>query len=110
MCCICQALQTEIITPDCKIISEEFDIVNGMQQSESIPIAIKNYESFGFTQLFPEIYEYVMERVGDEGLLPMIATIKNIIDLCDFKRVSPELLAILPKDFCKDFCNSDLFE
>ena len=110
MCCICQALQTEIITPDCKIISEEFDTVKGMQRSESIPITIKNYESFGFTQLFPEIYEYVMERVGDEGLLPMIATIKNIIDFCDFKRVSPELLAILPKDLCKDFCNSDLFE
>lgn len=34
-----------------------------------------------------------MERVDTNGgLIPMI---KNITDLCDFKGVSPELLAIL---------------
>jgi hypothetical protein len=102
MCCICEALKLEFITPSSKIIIEATD------RPERIISVVKNYEKIGFTQMFPEYYDYVMERMEeDSGYIAMVGEVKNITDLCTFKTVSPELFKLLPIMLCKDICNID---
>jgi hypothetical protein len=102
MCCICEALKLEFISPSSKIIIEAID------RPERIISVVKNYEKIGFTQMFPKYFDYVMERMEeDSGYIAMVGEVKKITDLCTFKTVSPELFKLLPIMLCKDICNID---
>ena len=108
MCCICEALKLEFITPSSKIITEASGNIKGVDKIESMIGIVKNFEKIGFTQMFPEYYDYVMERMEeDSGYIAMVGEVKNITDLCTFKTVSPELFKLLPIMLCKDICNID---
>ncbi len=102
LCCICQALKLDIITPSSNIILEASGGVEGMDEKESTIKLVKNYEKIGFSQIFPQYYNKNLE----EEYVPMVGTISDIIKLCTFKNVSKDLLDILPIKLCKDICRS----
>ena len=100
LCCICQALNLDFITPSSKIILEASGGIKGMDPEISMRNLVKNYEKIGFKQMYPELYELSIKNM----FVPMVGSVKDIIGLCTFKYVSKELLNILPIKMCKDMC------
>jgi hypothetical protein len=102
LCCICKAIKDSLITPSSIIIVEASGVIIDVDSRQSIANLVKYYERIGFKKMFPDYYDIAIK--SESGYIPMIAKVKDIINLCNFKNVSNELLAILPTDLCKDIC------
>lgn len=102
LCCICKAIKESLITPSSIIIVEASGVIIDIDSRQSIANLVKYYERIGFKKMFPGYYDIAIK--SESGYIPMIAKVKDIISLCNFKNVSKELLAILPTDLCKDIC------
>ena len=102
LCCICKAIKEGLITLSSTIILEASGEIIDMDSRQNMANLVKYYERIGFKKMFPEYYKIAIE--SESGFIPMIAQVKDIIRLCNFKNISNELLAILPIDLCKDIC------
>ena len=102
LCCICKAIKEGLITLSSTIILEASREIIDMDSRQNMANLVKYYERIGFKKMFPEYYKIAIE--SESGFIPMIAQVKDIIRLCNFKNISNELLAILPTDLCKDIC------
>ena len=103
LCCICKAIKEGLIIHSSTIILEASGNIIDMDSRQSISNLVKYYEKIGFKKMFSEYY-YDIAINSESGYIPMIAQVKDIISLCNFKNVSKELLTILPTDLCKDIC------
>ena len=101
MCCFCDALKTGYITPSSKIFLEASGTIEGTDKVESMKKLVKHYESLGFEQAFPDLYDKAIEY----ELVPMIGSVKDIVNNCGFDNISKELKDILPIQMCLDICN-----
>jgi hypothetical protein len=101
LCCICKAIKAGLIIHSSTIILEASGNIIDMDSRQSIG-HLKYYEKIGFKKMFPDYYDIAIN--SESGYIPMIAQVKDIISLCNFKNVSKELLTILPTDLCRDIC------
>jgi hypothetical protein len=102
LCCICKAIKERLVTLSSTIILEASGGIIDMNRVQSIGNLVKYYERIGFKKMFPDYYDIAIK--SDGGYIPMIAQVKDIISLCNFKNVSKELLTILPTDLCRNIC------
>ena len=102
LCCICKAIKEGLVTLSSTIILEASGGIIDMNRVQSIGNLVKYYERIGFKKMFPDYYDIAIK--SDGGYIPMIAQVKDIIRLCNFKNVSKELLTILPTDLCRNIC------
>jgi hypothetical protein len=102
LCCICKAIKSGLIKNSSTIILEASGNIIDMDSRQSIGNLVKYYERIGFKKMFPDYYDIAIN--SESGYIPMIAQVKDIISLCNFKNVSKELLTILPTDLCRDIC------
>ena len=100
LCCICKAFKLNFITPSSNIILDASGLIIGMDAKLSMKKLVMNYEKIGFSQMFPEHYDYGIEST----FVPMIGKVKDIINVCTFDNISRELLENLPIKMCKDIC------
>jgi hypothetical protein len=102
LCCICKAIKADLIDLSSSIIVEASGGIIDMDRVQSLDSLVKYYERIGFTKMFPD--KYIEGIESDGGYTPMIAQVKDIINLCNFTNISKELLTILPNYLCKDIC------
>jgi len=102
LCCICKAIKAGLIKNSSNIILEAAGVIIDMDSRQSIGNLVKYYERIGFKKMFPDYYDIAIK--SESGYIPMIAQVKDIINLCNFKNISKELLTILPTDLCRDIC------
>ena len=103
LCCICKGLKEGFLKSYSNIILECSGRIKGMDMKKSMINLVKNYEKIGFSQMFPEHYDYGIETT----LVPMIGKVETLISRCTFENVSKELLEILPVKLCKNICDKE---
>ena len=101
LCCICKALKLGFITSSSNIALEASGLISGMDQTVSMTKLVENYKKIGFSEMFPDHYDYGIAQT----FVPMIGKVETIISNCTFEKVSKELLSILPVRMCKNICN-----
>ena len=97
--CICKALDEGFITLSSNIVLEATGMMSGMDREASTVALVNYYEKIGFKQMFPEHYQYAVSTIN----VPMIASVKDIIDNCNIGTFSKELLQVLQIERCKYF-------
>ena len=103
LCCICKALKLGFITSSSTIALEASGLIEGMDETRSMINLVENYRKIGFSEMFPEHYDFGIAQT----FVPMIGKVETIISNCTFEKVSKELLAILPVKMCKNICNKE---
>ena len=105
LCCICEALQLEYITKSSEIALEASGSLEDPDikhtPEESMTKLVAYYEKLGFYQMFPQYYHIGIA----DYFVPMIATVEDLINKCNFDNVSPELLRMVPVKMCKEYCS-----
>lgn len=102
LCCICEGLKSELVTHSSNIIVEEQMRQIDTQEITSIYVEmVKNFEKIGMSLMFPEIYDYTLERLDKNGIsFPMVGNIGTISDYLFDLHFSPEILMLLPNRLC----------
>ena len=95
--CICKALDGGFITLSSNIVLEATGMMSDMDKQASTVALVNYYEKIGFKQMFPEYYQYAVSNTS----VPMIASVKDIIDNCNIGTFSRELLQVLQIEKCK---------
>lgn len=103
LCCLCEALRLDVVTPSSKIMLEATGGILGPEDNDELKgmqRLVAYYEKLGFRQAFPDFYEIGVRT----KYVPMKATIGDIVERCAFPSVSQDLMKVLPVMACKKYC------
>ena len=95
ICCICEALKLNFISPTDYIVLE----ASGEIPGKNMYGLVNYYESIGFSPVSPDFLDEQVKRY-----VPMRAKVEKIISMCNLENVSPEMLNLLPVRMCKGMC------